>query len=247
MIQYRFQPLGAWPRASTPDHERKNRPFIVSGKRVGDGAGGTRYVPAKPTPLTQTYEDLRKELRHLGVTGDVVLQIGLRESDIRITDNLPRSNAPRPKHPGVIVSFDAVVAGRKTPLKFMCDHCKAWEDNLRAITLTLERLRLADLYGVTKSGEQYRGWAALPPAGGLVTPVAMTVDEAARFIATRAGSRFGASDRIISDADTFRAAYREGARRDHPDANRGVVSENWQRLQEARQLLEAHHAGKGAP
>jgi hypothetical protein len=36
-----------------------------------------------------------------------------------------------------------------------------WEDNLRAIALTLENLRAIDRYGAT-AGEQYRGFMALP-------------------------------------------------------------------------------------
>jgi hypothetical protein len=36
------------------------------------------------------------------------------------------------------------------------------EANVRAIALALEALRKVDRYGVTKRGEQYAGWKALP-------------------------------------------------------------------------------------
>jgi len=44
-----------------------------------------------------------------------------------------------------------------------CDSFKDWEANLRAIALSLERLRAADRYGVTtEEKEQYIGWLRLP-------------------------------------------------------------------------------------
>lgn len=56
------------------------------------------------------------------------------------------------------MSFDT----KKGSLRFPCDTYISWEDNLRAIVLTLERLRAIDRYGVTQHAEQYKGWNALP-------------------------------------------------------------------------------------
>lgn len=243
MIEFRFRPLTEWPRESTPAHDRKRQPFKIAGKYEAGGDGQRRWVGGKAMPLSRTYEDLRRELRHLGVDGEVVLEVGLRERDIRVTDSLPRSDAPKPRHPGVILSFDAKLGGRKVPLRYLCDDCEAWQDNLRAIALTLERLRLADLYGVTKRHEQYTGFAALPPA--IVTPAAMTVDAAARFIAGEVAGRIDGSAvpaDILASAAAFERCYRLAVKRHHPDAQPGnVATQDWQKLQEAAALLRKHH------
>lgn len=93
---------------------------------------------------------------------DSVLQIALREQDFRI-DGMPRANA-YPAHPGVILNIET---RNKAPLSFPCDTFTHWHDNLRAIALTLEALRKIDRYGVTQTGQQYRGWQAIEskPAG----------------------------------------------------------------------------------
>jgi hypothetical protein len=69
--------------------------------------------------------------------------------------------------------------------------CVKWTDNVHAIALTLERLRLADLYGVTSRGEQYAGWKMLPgpiTAGPGAAPT-MSMEDAARFAAGLRASR----------------------------------------------------------
>jgi hypothetical protein len=42
-----------------------------------------------------------------------------------------------------------------------CDRFLDWEDNLRAITKTLESLRAVQRYGIVKDDEQYAGFKAL--------------------------------------------------------------------------------------
>src|SRR5690606_24676973 len=79
-------------------------------------------------------------------------------------------------HPGVILSFDSKVGH----LSYPCDTFTSWQDNLRAVALALEALRKLDRYGVTKRGEQYRGFLAIEataaPAGFA------TADDALHFI-----------------------------------------------------------------
>lgn len=105
---------------------------------------------------SQTLELLDRELWHIGAQS-IVLQMECDERDIR-RDGVPRSDA-RPRGPGVILSFER---GRSGHVSFPCDRYSDWQDNVRAIALSLEALRSVDRYGVTQSGEQYRGWAALP-------------------------------------------------------------------------------------
>ena len=47
------------------------------------------------------------------------------------------------------------------PLQYATDTFTSWQDNLRAIALSLEALRAVNRYGVSRHGEQYRGWRQL--------------------------------------------------------------------------------------
>lgn len=120
---------------------------------------GTLTPKRKPSqfgaPLATTLEQLQRELRLVGAK-DVELLIAVDASQFRL-DGRPRANATA-VHPGVVLSFTAKPVGR---LSYPCDTYLTWQDNLRAITLALEALRRVNRYGVTKSGEQYRGFLAL--------------------------------------------------------------------------------------
>lgn len=155
---------------------------------------------------TSTLNLLYRELSNLQAT-NVVIQLTLSESEVRL-DGLPRGRA-RPSHPGVILAFDSVHG----PLKYATDIFHEWQDNLRAIALSLEALRKVDRYGVSKRGEQYTGWLGLPSGSGN-----MSRQEAEQFIAEHGGS------------------YREAVKRLHPDA--GGSEEDFKRLQEAREILD---------
>jgi hypothetical protein len=206
-IEFTFKPLVKWPREQTPAYRRKHSPFKRNSGYAAEQGADRRM------PVGRSFMDLKSELTHLRVDGPVVIEAGFRERDIRL-DGQPRSDAPQPAFPGVLISFRSKVHG---PLQFSCDDCDRWQDNVRAIALTLERLRLADRYGVTKRGEQYTGWKALPAP--LVTPPPMTVEEAQAFIRSNGGD------------------YRAAAKRLHPDA--GGSDEQWNKLQQARELAGA--------
>lgn len=89
-----------------------------------------------------------------------MIQLALDETDIRL-DGWPRGNAT-PRHHGVILAFES----KHGPLKYATARYYPWQANLRAIALGLEALRAVDRYGVTKRGEQYAGWKALPAGDG---------------------------------------------------------------------------------
>lgn len=130
-----FRPLGTWSGAQTRRPER------------------SRFK----SHYSDTLELLRRELGQLGAR-EVVIQLDLTERDIRL-DGLPRANA-RPGHQGVVIAFES----KYGPLKYATDTFDDWQDNVRAIALGLEALRKVDRYSITKRGEQYTGWKALPPA-----------------------------------------------------------------------------------
>lgn len=183
MIDARFQPLQDWP-----GRKRSSR----------------AYSPFRAL-YSHTLDLLEKELKYLGGK-DIVIEAGFKRSDIR-NDGWPRSGA-RPSEPGVILNFQS----KYGPLRIPCDYFRTWEDNVRAIALHLEHLRKSALYGVASHGEQYRGWMALPPAGGTAIG---TSTEAARYIAEHADTK--EIERIISDADYRKAMYRKGIVKVHPD------------------------------
>jgi hypothetical protein len=139
MIEARFRPLALWPHGSTPTHQRRS-PHVFKAS------------------WSSTLELLDRELRQLKAR-DIVIGCGLREQDIRI-DGWPRSGAREPSHPGVEVSL-TTQHGR---LVYATDVCRRWEHNVRAIALGLEALRAVDRHGITRRGEQYAGFRALPSA-----------------------------------------------------------------------------------
>jgi hypothetical protein len=177
MIDARFVPIDNWPGAATPEWKRKRAPF--------------RSAYAKTLDL------LESELKHLKAS-DILIQAYLRREDIR-NDGWPRS-AARPSKPGIIVTFK----GTGGQMSFPCDRFDGWEDNLRAIALSLEALRMVDRYGVTRNNEQYRGFTALPPASNDRGP-------AITFFARVTGWQ---EIQIKSDPQ---GAYRLAARACHPD------------------------------
>lgn len=207
MLNATFRPLREWPGKPTPALSRRGSRF-----RAG-------YV--------QTLDLLERELDAIAAK-DIVIQIAVELKDIR-NDGWPRANC-RPVSPGVVLSF---LKGR-TPLQFACDTFDDWECNLRAIALTLESLRAVDRYGATKRGEQYRGWAQLPPGEGYVPPrpPALTRTEAAEFLAKHAGFK---AESILADSGVRDVAFQRAAQRLHPDA--GGTHEAFLQLQRAREVL----------
>lgn len=201
-----FRPIDNWP------HER-----IINPR---SSAFRSRY--------SQTLELLDKELLMLGVR-EAVIQIDLPESKIR-ADGLPRSGA-RPDYQGVLLSFKS----KYGPLRYATDVFDFWQDNLRAIALGLEALRKVDRYGITKRGEQYKGWKQLPAAISAVSDV----QEAAIFLARY--SSLAAED-ILEDGEVYRNAWRKAALKLHPD--RGGTVENFDLLQKIKKLFESHFQRK---
>ncbi|SRR5581483_3238751 len=149
----------------------------------------------------QTLNLLEKELKHLGAFR-VVFQVALTEDQIR-HDGRPKSTA-RATHPGVIVSFES---NRIGPHSFPCDTYKTWEDNLRAIALSLQALRTVDRYGVTKRGEQYTGWKALPESSN-------SSETAAKLLSHLSGISI---EGILKDESLRDRAYKIAASKTHPD------------------------------
>lgn len=122
----------------------------------------------------QTVSLLVDELRHLDAK-NVVIEVGLRDGDLRI-DGMPRANA-RMTSDAVRIAFGS----KWGPLMYETGEFsgsyyrgqEGWQANIRAIALGMEALRKVDRYGVSKRGEQYRGWrqlaASTDPAASIAT------------------------------------------------------------------------------
>jgi len=205
VIDVRFRPLDQWPGVRTPSYKRQDARFR------------SKY--------SQTLDLLEQELRHLKAK-DIVIQAGFQLSEIR-NDGWPRSNARRPADPGVIVSFICPTGA----LSFPCDRYRDWEDNLRAIALSLEALRAVDRYGVTQHAEQYKGWTQLPPAPGRVEKK-MTAAEASSILSNESGMYVPELNIVPSVLDN---ALKAARRRCHPDA--GGTHERFVLVEEAYRVL----------
>jgi hypothetical protein len=220
-VRLLFRPIDKWPA-----------PFTTS-----------RRTPQFSATWSDTLEILERELSHLGAQ-EAVIQVAADERAMRLDGGL-RSDA-KVSHPGVILSFETRKYG---PMRYFTDQfgngsryrngwqtLPGWQMNARAIALGLEALRKVDRYGITKRGEQYTGWSALPPA----TPMGagqMTVDDAAAFVAAANDDpNLGGFEVLQQWADYADAYYRPAAKRLHPDA--GGSTEDFQKLQEAKRILD---------
>jgi hypothetical protein len=210
VIPVTFRPLPVWP------HER-------TAKRRGSGVFSASWQ--------STLKLLDYELGRLDARG-VVVGAGFEERDLR-RDGWPRSDARTPSHPGVELSFDSrfgrlVYATDVHEPQYYSDP-PGWQANLRAIALGLEALRAVDRYGVTKRGEQYAGWKALPAmATGGMTP--MTAADIIRKYA--AGHAF---DGKPTDPASWKPVYRAALKATHPD--KGGSADAFRAVQEAGKVL----------
>lgn len=212
MIDVRFRPLSQFPRQRTPAAKRRASPFGIKFEKMLDS--------------------LEREMKHLSAK-DVVVEADFNEDDIRM-DGWPRSSAREPRDPGVVLNF----LSKHGPLRLPCDAFKNWRDNLRAVALHLEHLRLAALYGVGEYGEQYKGWLRLEAGAPIAMDAGMTVEAAAVFV-----SLFAQPQHDVFEYDGFRAAYGQAAKALHPDRLNGD-QEKWLKLQRAKAVLDAHFGVK---
>jgi hypothetical protein len=191
VTELQFRSLDRWPR--TPTRERIRA-------RFSDDYGKTLSL-------------LERELRQLKAR-DVVVLADCAASDLRRDGSL-RAGC-RLRSPGIVLCF----TGKHGPVRMPCDRYDDWRDNLRAIAVSLEALRAVDRHGVTTSGEQYRGWSALPPAIEMPASEFASAEDAAEFLMRTA---WGGRDRwqcILADVfvpGNLTLVYRDAAKKAHPD------------------------------
>lgn len=158
---------------------------------------------------------------------NLVIEADFTERDIRL-DGRPRANA-RPATPAVRIAFDSIHG----PLTYATDRFTTWHDNVRAIALGLEALRKVDRYGITKRGEQYTGWKALPPSSNTPT----TQDEARRLLLDLAGFGDQHDDwQGWDDPALTRKVHRSARAAAHPDRHNGDQT-HWDQVEQAAKTL----------
>jgi hypothetical protein len=189
---------------------------------------------------TKTLTLLGREIELLGGR-DVVIEVDVREQDIRLDGGL-RANA-RATSPAVVVAFDTRAHG---PMLYRADRYgdrwsnrPGWQENVRAVALTLESLRAVDRYGATETGQQYAGFKALP-AGRAMPASHMTRTEAIAVLADW-GQRRSAipavpAEHINTDPEVLYRLHRSARRAAHPDRHEGDQTA-WDQVEQAAQVL----------
>lgn len=159
--------------------------------------------------LGDTLDVLDREIWNLTVSSvqreSAELLIAIPAGDLWRLDGRPRAHAAA-EHPGVIFSIES----KHGNLSYPCDTFTTWQDNLRAIALALEALRKVDRYGVTRRGEQYRGFLAIETTASPAD--FLSVDDAWMWLLRLIGR-----DATVRTADTARGVMRAAKRHAHPD------------------------------
>jgi hypothetical protein len=226
-VQVQCRPLSNYPVAET--RNRREAPFHRKVTRTGQWSNGTprAWTETKRVLLSDALLLLEREVDFLGCRR-LIIEADFRERDIKL-DGWPKANA-NPATPRVVVSLADSTHG---PLRYPCDTFTRFEDNVLAVARALEALRMVDRYGVTRRGEQYAGWKALPGAGSTT----MTTEAAAQLLVAKGGGETAA---VLRSADAARSAFREAAKRTHPDMANGD-RDAFEQVQTARKVLTAHH------
>ena len=206
----KFRPIEEWPREETADRQ------------------SSRYRASWGSTIVL----LQRELKALDARA-VEVRLDMPPTRIR-NDGFPYINAS-PESPRFLLSFDTPERDR---LVFAADYWDRWEDNARAVALTLEALRAVNRHKVTKGHEQFQGFKALPPRAG--TSTTMTAEAAATLVAKLSGHY--TAEALLRYSETVSPAYRLAARAAHPD--RGGSGERFHNLRVARDVLFGHHGIK---
>ena len=152
-----------------------------------------------------------------------------------------RAKATKNAFPGVYVVFYFP----KVEMVFCCDRHRRWQRNLYSIGVAIRALRSLSSSGVTRLGEQFGPFCRArqepppPPRSDNwydnVTDL-RTVSGAAKFLELFGDSTAG---QIAGSAEAAKAAFRQAARKLHPDA--GGTQDKFERLTKAWETLRRHH------
>lgn len=213
--------------------------FQIIIKPINKWLGTTTKNPGN-SQFKQTYSNtkaiLQNELAKLkAIASTVQLEMFIEAKDLRADGEL-RANA-KPFRAGVVLSFSKIKnrfydeksqswKNELQTLSYPCDTYNYWQDNLRAIALSLQKLRDVARYGVFKY-EDMLTRLALPSAEGKLSDR----DAARLFLIKHSGFELNP---LAGEAD-LRNAYFEAAKKLHPD--KGGNLEDFHSLQDAKRIL----------
>lgn len=206
MTRIKLRPLERWPRDET-----KSRTTSKFKAAWGD-----------------TKDLLEREVWHLKAL-EAVMVLDVMERDIRTDGELNMRARPDSPRVGLLIERYAArqrvsESAARESLAFYCDRYVDWQDNVRAIALSLEALRKVDRYGVTNAGEQYTGWRA-------ITDGTMSALDARDLLSRLTGTEI----RSIPSTAEMLGVYRAARRVAHPDA--GGSHEQFVKVEEAGRVL----------
>jgi hypothetical protein len=166
----------------------------------------------KSVTISDGLNRLNGELRRLGVPDwNVIISSNL----VLGQRGMPLANQAEPKDPGVAVYFKL----RKQDRVLACDRWYRVAENLAAIAAHIDAIRRVDRYGVGTLDQAFAGYDALPPPGAANRPPWRKV--------------LGIAEDENTSAEAINAAYRDLARKFHPDVP-GGSHEAMAQLNEAR-------------
>lgn len=213
----------------------------VSFKALGRaGKHGTAGHQFKAT-YRSTLSMLRTETGLLGAQ-EIIVAVAADASQIR-QDGQMRADA-RVDADEIEVFLPESNVG---PLRYSCSRfmrrwageLPGWQANLRAVALGMEALRKIERYGLGSGTEQYAGFGALPPGDPIALGAAMTVEEAAWFIAQHSVEEGSGPEtwwaEVQADPSFALALFKDAAKVHHPD--QGGDPAVFRRLIQARDLL----------
>jgi hypothetical protein len=198
-------PFG-WKR--TPAGQRKRSRF--TGTSYGTYSTGGSFRRSRELTLAEARKRLDVELERLRAR-DIILSTNVELT----TYGEPRSGRRAPDDPGAAVYFR--LGGKDRVLA-----CDAWDTvagNIAAIAAHIDCIRGIDRYGVGTLDQAFAGYDALPPPGAANRPPWRKV--------------LGIAEDENTSAEAINAAYRDLARKFHPDLQ-GGSHEAMAQLNEAR-------------
>lgn len=173
------------------------------------------YRASFTAPWQNTADLLKKEVRHLcGFDADVVIELNCVQSDIS-TRGGAMVKTPKRQEARIVIPTEL-----RGVISMECNAFRDWQSNVRAIAMTLERLRMVDLYGCASQGQAYAGFAQLPNND-------TSGDEAwaKNFLNENSG---GLGHGIV--------AWKEAVKKTHPDT--GGTQDLFLQTQKAKEILK---------
>lgn len=216
--------------------------FQIIIKPISNWIGAETKTPGN-SQFRNTYSDTKKILEfELGklnaVASSVQLEMFIKPEELLLNGTALRAHV-KPYKPGVVLSFSIItrrlknnqtgeITNETKTLSYPCDTFNDWQDNVRAIALSLEKLRSVARYGVFKY-EDMISRLALPSAEGKLSGA----DTALLFLVRH-------SNFTMSELGTWankKQAYIDALHKLHPDKTGGATTEDFHRLQDARRIL----------